>query len=79
MAGAPRGSVVEMKEAGEIGYGHIMKCLESFELYPRDYGDIENFRNVIQFIEQKMDGGRRERGKKWERKPIMTILVRGVK
>lgn len=63
MTGAPEGSAVEMKEAGEIGCGHTMKCLNALRFTQGNMGTWKDFRKVIQFIEWKMDGSRKRNGK----------------
>lgn len=75
MTGVPEGSAVEMMEAGETGCGHAMKCLNALRFTQGNMGTWKDFRKVIQLIEWKMDGSRREQEKKWERNPIITVLV----
>lgn len=57
------------EEAGEIGCGH----LECFGLYPEGIELMESYRKVIQLIEWKMDGSRREEVEEMGQEAIMAI------
>lgn len=75
MVGTLECSAVEMKEARKIAWGHTKKYLNVLSFTLDNTGTWKGFRKVIQLVEWKMGGNRREQAKKWERKTVMTVFV----